>query len=590
MSIPRETIELIRERAQIEEIVKRYVPTLKKNGSNYTALCPFHKEKTPSFSVSPDKQIFYCFGCHAGGNVFSFISKIEGLTFPESVKLVGEIVGIKVENKPDGKSGKDDKIDRLKEINRSAMEFYNNTIFSESGKTGLQYILNRGVTEDSIKEFKLGFSSDSWQYLTNFLNTRKIPLDMCFEIGLLGSKDRRNYYDRFRNRVMFPIINHRNEVVAFGGRAIDGTEPKYLNSQESVVYRKREVLYGLNIAKSYISEYKRAIIVEGYLDVIGCHQAGVKNTVAPLGTALTEEQLKLLSRYCKEVILLFDADSAGIKASLRSINVFKNVNLDVKIAVLPEYDPFEFIIKKGIREFMAIVDKALNPVDYQMLRIVEDGKKSKEKVDTLIEIFRIIKNIEYETEQNKFLKKAGIILGIPENTVITDYNRFLQKENKVNKEVDSIKLKSGTQDFLVKSYQEMIILLCNFPELIDQAKMDLSIAEFPDTVSKNIFVILTELYSNNEDISIDKIFDYFTEGDEKSLLEKSYCNIEDPESAYNDYNKRYLRIKKELIDRKIDYYYQLINKSGSISNKDLNEYLVEYQILQRERDKIEPYL
>jgi len=239
---------------------------------------------------------------------------------------------------------------------------------------------------------------------------------------------------------------------------------------------------------------------------------------------------------------------------------------------------------------MAIVDKALNPVDYQILRIVEDGKKNKEKVDTLIEIFRIIKNIEYETEQNKFLKKAGTILGIPENTVITDYNRFLQKENKAIKEVDSIKLKSGMQDFLVKSYQEMIILLCNFPELIDQAKMDLSIAEFPDTVSKNIFIKLTELYSNNEDISIDKIFDYFTEGDEKSLLEKSYCNIEDPESAYNDYNKRYLRIKKELIDRKIDYYYQLINKSGSISNKDLNEYLVEYQILQRERDNIEPYL
>ncbi|MFH0975935.1 MAG: DNA primase [Spirochaetota bacterium] len=591
MPIPRETIELVRERAQIEEIIKRYVPTLKKNGNNFTALCPFHKEKTPSFSVSPEKQIFYCFGCNAGGNVFSFISKIEGLTFPESVKFVGELVGIKVENKPDGKSDqKEDKLERLKTINRSAMDFFHNILVSEPGSRGLNYIIKRGVSEEAIKEFRLGFSPDSWNHLTNYLTNNKMPLGLSFEIGLLGSKDKQNYYDKFRNRVMFPIINHRNEVVAFGGRAIDGTEPKYLNSQESVIYKKREVLYGLNIAKQYISEYKRAIIVEGYLDVIGCHQAGIKNVVAPLGTALTIDQLKLLSRYCKEVILLFDADSAGIKASVRSIDIFKNINLDVKIAVLPEYDPFEFIGKKGVREFMVIVDKALNPIDYQIMRIVEDGKRMDNKLNLLLEIFKIIGNIEFETEQQEYLKKTGIILGIPENSVRADFIKYSKKGNKIKKEFVTQGMKPEKSDFLVKSYQEMVLLLCNFPELIEQAKMDLNIEEFPDPVSKNIFTKLTELYSNNEKISIDKIYDFFPDGDEKSVLEKNNCSVDDSEAAYYDYTKRYIRIKVEHIEKKIDYYEKIINNPGKLSSRELNDCLIEYQVWQRERDKLSSHL
>jgi DNA primase len=591
LPIPRETIELIRERAQIEEIIKRYVPTLKKNGNNLTALCPFHKEKTPSFSVSPEKQIFYCFGCHTGGNVFSFISKVEGLTFPESVKFVGDLVGIKVEDRPDGgKSGKDDKTTVLKDINRMAMEYYHRILFADHGKSGLNYILKRGTAEESLKEFKMGFAPDSWSNLVNYFKSKKIPSGLSFELGLAGSKDKQNYYDRFRNRVMFPIINHRNEVVGFGGRAIDGTEPKYLNSQESAIFKKREILYGLNIAKSHISEYKRAIVVEGYLDVIGCHQAGIKNVVAPLGTALTTEQLKLLSRFCKEVILLFDADSAGIKASLRSIEVFKNVNLDVRIAVLPEFDPFEFVQKRGAREFMTIVDKALNPVDYQIMRAIEDGKKSRDKLNVLLGIFGIIKNIEYETEQQKYLHKVSGILNIPENTVRTDFAKFLKKQNNDIKDLNRDDPNRVSTDFLVKSYQELIILLCSFPELLDHAKMDLDINEFPDSASKNIFLKLTELYSNNEKISIDKIYDYFQEGDEKSLLEKSCCTIDDSEAAYYDYTKRFIRIKVELIDRKIDYYKKLIDNPGSMSSNDLNECLLEYQVWQREKDKLQSHL
>ncbi len=589
MPIPQETIELVRDRAQIEEIVKRYVPTLKKSGKNFTALCPFHKEDSPSFSVSSEKQIFYCFGCNTGGNVFSFISKIEGLTFPESVKFVGDLVGIRIENKTNGKSGSaSGKLEKLKAFNRSIMDFYHKCLFTDTGKDGLNYLLKRGVAEQGIKEFKLGFAPASWQYLTNHLAAGKIPVDSALELGLVGLNDKQNHYDRFRNRAIFPIINHKNEVVAFGGRAIDQTDPKYLNSPESIIYRKRENLYALNIAKAAISEYKRAIIVEGYLDVIGCHQAGIRNAVAPLGTALTLEQLKLLSRYCKEVILLFDADSAGIKASLRSIDIFRNVNLDVKISVLPQYDPFEFIIKRGAREFMTIVDKALDPVDYQILRAIEDRNKNKDELDVLLNIFEIIGNIGLETKRQKYLKKVSNKLNIPENSVIIDFQKFL-KSSKSKKEI-FINSESSKQDFLVKSYREIVILLCNFPELIDHAVADLPVSEFPDPASKNIFLKLTELYSNKEKISINKIYDYFLEGEEKTILNNSPCSIEDYESAYNDYTKRYLGIKIEHIDQKIDYYKNLITTPGNKNKKELDEYYIEYQSLLMERERLKPYL
>ncbi|MCU0822314.1 MAG: DNA primase, partial [Spirochaetes bacterium] len=373
MSIPRETIDLIRDRAQIEDIIKRYVPSMKKRGANYIGLCPFHKEKTPSFTVSPEKQIFHCFGCQAGGNIYSFISKIEGLNFPESVKFVGNLVGIRVdEDKKDENTGE---YKKLKDINNTAAELFHNTIKTEQGKKGLNYLLKRGVTKESIIEFKLGYSPDSWDFLTSYLNNKKIPLNLASEAGLLSISDKggdkKRYYDRFRDRVIFPIFNRRNEIAAFGGRILENGEPKYLNSPESRIYQKRRELYGFNIAKEHISSLGRAIIVEGYLDVIGCHQAGVKNVVAPLGTALTSEQVRTLSRLCSEIVLLFDADSAGINAALRSIDVVKDININLKIAVLPDGDPFDFIPRKGIREFMIVVDQALSPVDFQITRIIK---------------------------------------------------------------------------------------------------------------------------------------------------------------------------------------------------------------------------
>ncbi len=594
MSIPRETIDLIRDRAQIEDIVKRYVPSLKKRGANYIGLCPFHKEKTPSFTVSPEKQIFHCFGCQAGGNIYSFVSKVEGLSFPESVKFVGNLVGIRVEEE-DRKNDSGGEYKRLKEINSAAAELFHNTIKSEQGRRGLDYLLKRGVTKESIVEFKLGYSPDAWDYLVNYFAKEKIPLNLVAEAGLLSVSDKgdkKRYYDRFRGRVIFPIFNRRNEIAAFGGRIIESGEPKYLNSPESAIYQKRRELYGFNLAKDHISGAGRAIVVEGYLDVIGCHQAGIRNVLAPLGTALTAEQVRTLSRLSSEIILLFDADSAGINAALRSIDVVKDININLKIAVLPDGDPFDFIPRKGVREFMIIIDQALSPVDFQISRIVK-GAGSKDRVNVLIELFRVISGIEFDTEKGKAFKKVSTMLGVDEASLRADYNKFLSKNTKDDKRSPQNDAKTVKKDFLTRSYEEIILLICKFPELIEQASMDFSIDEFPDTVTRNIFRKLSDSSARLSDLSSEKIVDLFPEGEERLFLEKNLFQEmmgENSVSAGSDYTKRYLRIKIEHIDRKIDSYTEIINKKRTESNVNVNVYLTEIEVLRREKEKISSFL
>ena len=310
--IPEETIETVRTRARIEEVVARYVPSLKKKGANYFGLCPFHKEKTGSFSVSPAKQIFYCFGCHTGGNVFSFIEKVENLNYPQAIKFVGKLVGIEVRD--EDSRPQDTTMEDCFRINEYAAKVYQSYLMSAEGVFGLEYLTGRGVTEDAIQSFRLGFSPDSWEFLTSKLTAVGADIKKAGMMGLVGVKENEGhtrYYDRYRGRIIFPIIDQYGNIAGFGGRVTGDGEPKYLNSPESQIYRKRTILYGYNLAKQEIAQMKRAIIVEGYLDVIGCHQSGIRNVVAPLGTALTEEQVRLLARQCEEIILLFDADSAG---------------------------------------------------------------------------------------------------------------------------------------------------------------------------------------------------------------------------------------------------------------------------------------
>jgi DNA primase len=329
---------------------------------------------------------------------------VERLNFPESVRHVAALVGIEISE--EGKSRGDEKREYLLRINQYAMNLYHRNLLSDGGREAYEYALKRGLTgEESIKEFKLGYSPDSWNYLTDHLSAKGVSLERAAGIGLVALSTKSapgRYYDRFRNRLIFPIINQKNEVIAFGGRVIGDGEPKYLNSPESELFNKGTILYGLNAAREHISELKRAIVVEGYLDVIGCHQNGIRNVVAPMGTALTLQQVELLSRFCTEVVMLFDADSAGIKASLRSLDVTAAKNVTVRVAQLPGgEDPFEFIVKRGMRQFMAVVDSAVSPDDFRIQRVFEETRHF-DTMRRLTLFFEVVREAASETAKSLY--------------------------------------------------------------------------------------------------------------------------------------------------------------------------------------------
>jgi len=582
LSIPRDTIEYIRERVRIEDVVMKYIPSLKKRGKNYIGLCPFHKEKTPSFSVSPDKQIFHCFGCNTGGNVFTFISKIENVDFIESVKRVADIAGIAIRDDVSDKY--EGSIDKIRRINRYAMNFYSKYLKSDAGRNGRLYLEGRGVDSSAIDTFMLGVAPDSWDRLSYSLRKNGADLDLAEKIGIIGkSKKTGNMLDKFRNRVIFPIFDRNGNVIAFGGRVIsDREQPKYLNSPESEIFRKRSVLYGLNLAQNEIRELDRAIIVEGYLDVIGCHMNGIKNVVAPLGTALTENHIRVLSQLCNEIVMLFDSDSAGINAALKSIETSELFNVEIKIAVLPQDDPFDYIMKKGVRELMIVIDKAVNPVDFQINLAVENNT-GKERVRLLKELFDIIKKINLASERSIYLARISEMLKIDEESLRIDFGRYVEK--------NTIGDKSGKNSlskipFDVRIYRELLGLVIHYPELAGDLLIDFTNEDIKDPVAANIYKIIAELYNKENIFYPDKIFDFFQKGLEmdflNSILNKE-MTVEDPKAAYTEI---YVNLKLHTIENKISDYAEKLKQSGG----DRLEYLAEIEILRREKEKLSQYI
>lgn len=587
MPISRDTIELIRERSRIEEIVRRYVPSLKKRGNNFVGLCPFHKEKTPSFTVSPDKQIFYCFGCHTGGNVYAFVSKVERLNFPESVRFLGNLAGIEV--KEDRDDGRVSRFEYLKRINTFAMNVYHQALFSDTGRAAREYALGRGVKVESIKEFKMGFAPDSWNFLTEKLNAKSVSLPQAVELGLVAESTKGGpvrHYDRFRNRLMFPICDQRGEVIAFGGRVLGQGEPKYLNSPESDLFRKGNVLYGFHLAREQITELKRAIVVEGYLDVIGCFQNGVRNVVAPLGTALTAHHVEFLSRHCTEIILLFDADSAGINASLRSLDVVGDKNVDVRVAMLPESDPFEFITQKGIRPFMAVVDSALHPVEFRIQRAIA-ATANAPRVKTLVALFGVIDGVPFDTEKRAWLRRISALLGLDEKSLIDDYAKYAAGEKRPESLTDAQDADDGKPDFLVRCHRDLVLLLLNHPEIVENAVLDFSARGMSDPVARSLFSKIAEMYAADEAVSIDRMFDLFQEGDERAFLEKSLDKSFAAENPNDAYGEIYVNVKLYWIDRKIE---KLLGDIKGSKDGNTGESLAEVEILRRDKEKLLSFL
>ena len=416
--IPEEIIQQVKDRVSIREVVSDYV-TLKRSGANYKGLCPFHKEKTPSFMVHDGKQIFRCFGCGEGGTVFNFLMKMEGLSYPEAVRKLAGRAGIEIpeaERTPEEKQAEESR-SRLFRANELAEAWFQRQLLHQAqGRAGLEYLLGRGLTQAVIERFRLGYSLDSWDGLLNYLRGQGVPETVAHEAGLVIPREGGGFYDRFRGRIMFPIRDVAARVRGFGGRVIGAGEPKYLNSPETAVFKKGQGFYGLDQAKEAMRKEDRAVVVEGYLDLIALAQHGIGYAVATLGTALTPDHASLLRRYTQNIFLVFDGDEAGTKASLRALEIFLEEGLSPRIALMPaDQDPDNFVRAAGAEGFAQRLETAPSLVDFFMDReLAQAGPSPAQRSQAIRAIAPVLARIRDPIERDLYRRRASEKAGVSE--------------------------------------------------------------------------------------------------------------------------------------------------------------------------------
>ena len=421
-------------RNDIVEIVSQYVQ-LKKSGANYFGLCPFHNEKTGSFSVSPDKQIFHCFGCGAGGGVITFIMKAEGLTFPDAVRYLAERAGMQIPEQGEAERKAARHRERLYALCRDAGRYYYDTLWRPENRTAQQYFINRGLSRRTMNRFGLGYAPDSFHALIDAMTAKGYTREELMDAGLVSRSEKGHIYDRFRNRVMFPIIDVRGHVIAFGGRVLDDSKPKYLNSPETPIFHKSRNLFALNLSKSTKNDY--FILAEGYMDVIALHQAGFDSAVASLGTSLTEEQARIIARHTDRIVISYDADGAGQAAAQRAIDILKKCDLQVKVLRIPgAKDPDEFIKQFGRDAFLRLLDQSENQVDYRLEQIRKkyDLSDDSQKVGFLQEAAQLLSSLPSAVEREIYGRHAAETAGVSPEAVAQEvkkaFQRRLRKEQK----------------------------------------------------------------------------------------------------------------------------------------------------------------
>ncbi len=435
MRIPESKIEEIRSSASIVDIISNHVQ-LRKRGKNYIGLCPFHSEKTPSFTVSEEKQIFHCFGCHTGGNVFKFLMEYEKISFIESVQELAEKLGIALEFDEEAGAEKQSEQELLYEINTAVARYFSdNLLKEEKGEIARKYFENRKIKVQTIRSFGLGYALPGRDDLVNYLTDKKINIERSLNLGLISSYEDGRLYDKFSGRIIFPIFSPNGRVVGFAGRVLDSEQKaaKYLNSPESLIYIKGRTLYGLSLAKDEIRKLDMAIVVEGYMDLISLYQNGIKNVVAVSGTAFTDEQVQLLSRYTKNVVLLFDSDTAGIKASMRSIEILLKKDMDIKIASVPEgEDPDSYVTKYGKEKFDEIIHRAQNFLEYQSAQYESRGMFNDpvKMAEAIRELVKPVALINDELKRVLLIKTIAKKFNLREKLLEEELTKALREQNK----------------------------------------------------------------------------------------------------------------------------------------------------------------
>lgn len=508
--IPKEVIEDIRLKNDIVSVISKYID-LKKAGKNYKGLCPFHGEKEPSFFVSPEKQLFYCFGCHEGGNVFNFIMKIDNLTFPEACEFLAEQAGIKIPDSKVEKPGYIKEKERIKELNNLSAHFYHKILMkSTKAEEARRYLKNRGVKKETIKSFTLGFAPEGWDYLANFLLKKGFNEELLLKAGLCNESSKgKKIYDRFRNRIIYPIKDKRGDVLGFGGRVLsEKVHPKYLNSPQTPVFNKRGILYGMDLSIKQVRETESAIIVEGYMDTIMLYQFGFENVLAPLGTSFTEAQGRILKYNVKNVYILFDADAAGEAATLRSLELLQDMGLVVKVCQLPgEMDPDDYLNEFGPDRFQNEIMQEAMPLAYYCLRQAAANKdfgSIEDKKEFVSEAIPVIAKLKSPVEQEEYLKLIANWLKTEKNIIEREFNRYISLKNRSSREkgkdrwenIGSKKKKDKLREYRkdkgqLRAQEELITLMLNNFDVVPLVKKYL----FPEEFSKKEWsIIVYRLY------------------------------------------------------------------------------------------------
>lgn len=582
MVIPEEKISEILNASDIIEVISDSV-TLKKAGRNYFGLCPFHSEKTPSFSVSPQKQIFYCFGCSAGGNVISFLMKLHQISFPEAVNVLAKRYGVTLESHVISSMEKQklELKEGLYRVNKKIKEYY--TAQLKDGVSSLrarEYLERRAISQDIIDEFCMGYAPDKWDSVVLQLKHMRISRNMAEQSGLvLKRKNSSGYYDRFRNRIIFPIFDVNMQVAGFGGRVLDETMPKYLNSPETPIYSKGKILYGLHAAKQYCRQEGEVYIVEGYFDFISLYQSGIKNCVATLGTALTKEHIRLLKGYASRIFLVFDSDDAGINAAKRSVDLFVRESIELRIIILPKgQDPDSFITEHGSKAFKAVALMAMSAIEFLTeMAIKKYGLSIEGKVSALEEIKIHVAAIQDTTARSLYVKETAHRLGIDEDAVLEKVRNHILAVSNQKITVQNHKQESGKKISYIKNCsgdklnsfageyepreQQIISMMLQFPEIITEVKREAALDFFYSSRLKDIGTLILHVadsylhvetssyknsyFSNNDRLIGDVMASVQSEADRELIASLAMMEVAD--IGVDDVLEKSIRLIKRIV-------------------------------------------
>ena len=558
-----EILDEIRSRNDIVSTISQYM-TLKRKGRNYFGLCPFHNEKSPSFSVSPDKQIFHCFGCGVGGDVINFVKKIENIGFLDSVRLLAEKSGIQLPNDISKAEEKNIKLkNRVYKINELAAKFYHENLYKPTSKIAQDYIKKRKLNNATLKSFLMGYASNSSNELLRYLKEQGFTEEELLASCLIGKSDR-GYYDKFRNRLMIPIRDERGRFIAFGGRVLDDSKPKYINSPENIVYSKGRNLFGLNVAREGVhGPLKRLLIVEGYMDAISLYQRGITNVVASLGTAMTDSQGRLLRRNTEQVILGYDADGAGQQAIIRGMEILKSMDIDIRILQISgAKDPDEYVLKFGPEKMLKAMDEAISAIEFKIkvLRTNLDLNNVNDKVKFLTEIAKILSNVDNNIEREVYIDRISKVYEISKNAIVSEVDKLLyrslagvtkfEKSNIVLKDTQDSKIDVATR----KREGMVVYLLIDYTKAaFEKIKNVVDLDLIKSEKNKKIIGILYERIDlNNLPENIISLFEdeddiNYVSGILSYDFEISDVNkaIEDIEKVY--YKEKLISLRNELI-------------------------------------------